>query len=69
MNLVDIIEMLADWKAATLRHADGDIMKSIEIQQKKLGFSDDIKHIFINTVVDYMSSFEDKLKHITKEKP
>jgi len=50
MTLIDIVEMLCDWKAATLRHADGDIMKSIELQQKKLGFGDDLKQIFINTV-------------------
>lgn len=50
MNLVDIIEMLCDWKAATLRHADGDIYKSIEINQKRFGYSDELKSIFINTI-------------------
>jgi hypothetical protein len=39
-----------DWKAATLRHADGDILKSIEINQKRFGYSDDLKEIFKNTV-------------------
>ena len=29
MNLVDLVEMLCDRKAATLRHNDGDILKSI----------------------------------------
>src|SRR3970040_1780650 len=29
MSLLDLVEMLLDWKAATLRHADGDIKKSI----------------------------------------
>ena len=50
MNLVDIIEMLCDWKAATMRHNDGDIYKSIEQNQKRFGYSDDLKQIFINTV-------------------
>lgn len=50
MNLIDIIEMLADWKAATLRHNNGDIYKSIEINQKRFGYSDELKQIFINTV-------------------
>jgi len=50
MNLVDIIEMLCDWKAATLRHADGDIHKSIDINQKRFGFSDELTQIFHNTV-------------------
>lgn len=31
MTLVDMIEMLCDWKAATERHNDGDILKSLEI--------------------------------------
>jgi len=50
MSLLDIIEMLVDWKAATLRHADGDIMKSIEINQGRFGYSDELKQIFINTI-------------------
>ena len=50
MNLVDIIEMLCDWKAATLRHDDGDILESIEINQHRFGYSDDLKQIFMNTV-------------------
>src|SRR5690606_25942790 len=33
MDLLDIIEMFFDWKAASERHADGDIMKSIEINK------------------------------------
>ena len=50
MNLIDIIEMLCDWKAATLRHDDGDILKSIEINQKRFGYSDELKAILANTV-------------------
>jgi hypothetical protein len=50
MNLVDLVEMLADWKAATLRHANGDIRKSIEINQKRFGYSDELKRLFINTI-------------------
>jgi hypothetical protein len=50
MNLVDLIEMICDWKAATLRHTDGDILKSIEINQKRFGYSDELKQILINTI-------------------
>lgn len=50
MSLLDLVEMIADWKAATLRHDDGDIMKSIEINQKRFGYSDELKQIFYNTV-------------------
>lgn len=50
MSLLDLIEMLCDWKAATLRHNDGDIRKSIEINQKRFGYSDELKAIFLNTL-------------------
>jgi hypothetical protein len=50
MNLVDIIELLSDWKAATGRCLNGDIYKSIEINQSRFGYTDEIKKIFINTL-------------------
>jgi len=50
MTLLDIIEMLCDWHAATKRHADGDIHKSIEINSKRFRISDQLKSILINTV-------------------
>lgn len=53
MTLVDLCEMIADWKAASMRHADGDILKSIEMNQKRFGFGDELKQILISTVEDY----------------
>lgn len=50
MNLFDLIEMFFDWKAATERHADGDILKSIDINTKRFGLSEQLKNIFTNTV-------------------
>jgi hypothetical protein len=50
MSLLDVVEMLIDWKAATERHADGDITSSIEKNQERFGYSDDLKAIFHNTV-------------------
>lgn len=55
MDLVDLIEMICDWKAATLRHNDGDIYKSIELNQKRFGYSDELRQIFKNTVDSYFS--------------
>src|SRR5690625_2942452 len=54
MDLLDIIEMVCDWKAATMRHDDGDIMKSIEINQKRFGMSDELTSIIRNTVKRYL---------------
>lgn len=50
MNLIDIVEMFCDWKAATMRHDDGALKKSILINQKRFGFSDELTAIFLNTV-------------------
>lgn len=55
MTLVDLMEMVADWKAASERHSDGDIIKSIEMNQERFGYSDDIKQILFNTVKEYLN--------------
>jgi hypothetical protein len=49
MTLLDVIEMLADWKAATERHADGNLARSIEVNQKRFGCSDELRAILTNT--------------------
>jgi hypothetical protein len=54
MSLVDLVEMLVDWKAATMRHNrhTGDILRSIEINQERFGYSDEVKQILVNTAHD-----------------
>lgn len=52
MNLVQLLEMLADWKAATLRHADGDLDRSIEQNAKRFGYGDEIERLLRNTAED-----------------
>lgn len=49
MNLIDILEMLCDWKAAGERQRDGNLLKSIEINAQRFGYDDQLKQIFINT--------------------
>lgn len=49
MNLIDIIEMIADWYAATKRHDNGNIFTSIENNQERFGYSDELKSILTNT--------------------
>lgn len=53
MNLVDLVEMLADWEAATHRHNDGNIALSIELNQDRFGYSDELKEILLNTAQDF----------------
>lgn len=62
MDLVDVIEMLADWKAASERHADGDIKKSLEINKKRFNISDDLYSILCNTVDRYMLNVDEETK-------
>jgi hypothetical protein len=50
MSLLDVVEMLADWKAAGMRHKDGNLMESLEINRKRFGISDQLFSILINTV-------------------
>lgn len=49
MDLLDLIEMFADWKAATLRHDDGDIRRSIEVARERFGLAPQLARIFHNT--------------------
>lgn len=52
MNLVDLVEMLADWKAATERTKSGDIDTSLPIQRKRFAIAPQVQQILRNTVVD-----------------
>lgn len=49
MTLVDLIEMLADWRAATERHVDGSLVKSLKIQAERFGISEQLTEILWNT--------------------
>lgn len=52
MSLFDLLEMLVDWKAASERHNDGNIRKSIEINGNRFNMSPQLITIFENTVKD-----------------
>ena len=49
MNLVDVLEMICDWKASVVRNKKGDIYESIEKNQKRFEYTDELKSILINT--------------------
>lgn len=55
MTLIDLCEMLADWKAATKRNKNGNIRKSIEINAAKYNMSPQLRTIFENTVREYFT--------------
>jgi len=49
MNLFDLMEMFFDWKAASERHNDGNINKSIEVNGGRFKMSQQLIRIFENT--------------------
>jgi hypothetical protein len=49
MSLLDIIEMMADWKAASERVKQGSIKQGLEVNKKRFGISDQLMRIFENT--------------------
>jgi hypothetical protein len=49
MTLVDLIEMLADWKAATERHDDGSLKNSLVIQKDRFSISPQLLKVLENT--------------------
>lgn len=53
MNLVDLVEMFCDWKASSMRHIDGNLLKSIDINASRFNMSSQLKQIFINTAKMY----------------
>lgn len=61
-DLLDLVEMFCDWSAAVKRHDDGDLLKSIEQNQERFEYSDDLRSIMKNTAIRYFgcSEKEDK---------
>lgn len=50
MTLIDVLEMLCDWKAATERNKNGNIRTSIDKNTERYGLSDQLAAIMHNTV-------------------
>ena len=53
MTLIDLVEMFADWWAATHRTDSGDIMKSIDINEKRFEMGPQLASIFRNTAKEF----------------
>lgn len=53
MTLLDVTEMLADWRAATERNKNGNIRKSLEINAKRYGIGRQLRRLLENTQREY----------------
>lgn len=49
MTLIDLLEMLADWKAATERTSHGDLTDSLTINRERFGIAPQLMDILANT--------------------
>jgi hypothetical protein len=58
MDLVDLLEMVIDWYASSMRHNNGDIIKSIELNKNRFQYDDILASIFKNTVNRYLKNSE-----------
>lgn len=65
MSLIDLIEMIVDWKASCERQLSANVMDSVEFNQGRFGFTDELKDIFINT----LNELKMMDKKETKEQP
>ena len=61
MTLLDLVEMVIDWKASTLRVKDGDFLGSLEMNRKRFNLSPQLVRIIANTADFFESSGEPKL--------
>lgn len=52
MTLIDLVEMLCDWKAASERHNTGSIMQSLMVNEGRFGLSPQLARILRNTAVE-----------------
>ena len=50
MNLIDLLEMLADWMASISRSKNGNLDKSFIVNKKRFGMSPQLVRIMKNTV-------------------
>jgi hypothetical protein len=50
MNLIELLEMICDWMAATQRSPNGDIHRSLDINRSRFGIDSQLFHVLKNTV-------------------
>lgn len=74
MNLLQLIELLADWKAATERHHDGSLAKSILSNAERFKYNKQMTILLTKTASDLkwisdneMKQIEEKINQPTKE--
>ena len=49
MNLIDLVEMICDWKASSMRQYNGNLLTSIDKNAKRFNIDAQLRHILDNT--------------------
>lgn len=52
MTLIDLVEMLCDWKAASERHNDGDMQQSLDFNAGRFNIPAALHAVLVNTARD-----------------
>lgn len=53
MSLTDLVEMLCDWKAASERNKEGDILASLDFNIERFGIDAQLAQILRNTIQEW----------------
>ncbi|MGC4191973.1 MAG: DUF5662 family protein [Thermomicrobiales bacterium] len=67
MTLVDLVEMLADWKAASERRPDAEIHEGIRINAERFKLTPQLTNIFLNTAWAWWGGPEGARDHLPDE--
>ena len=50
-----------DWKAASRRHCDGDVVNSVHVNKERFGFDDREYHMYLD-IAEIVGSSDDKYR-------
>jgi hypothetical protein len=51
MNIIDLLEMFCDWRAASMRHAgSSDFKDGVPLNCERFNISPQLKQIFMNSI-------------------
>jgi Family of unknown function (DUF5662) len=62
MSLPQLTEMTVDWAAAVLRHRDGDIIKSINMNAERFGYGEDWRNMLLLTWDQFAPRMQPKVQ-------
>ena len=57
--MIDLLEMVADWKARSERSPGGDIHKSLDINTRRFNIEPLLRMVLINTINDLICGMKE----------